>query len=211
MCLFWSFYSRVWSKWLFTFYSSPLGIRFLRHHPKHANQFRTEDRQSPGKDRSTTTRPTPNPCDITDNIKACIMTNLWWLEQKQNSTGEISLPIQLYFVIINGSKLQEPNMQASIFHLTIVLTAKFLASVHGYPSGAPMSACSSFTPQHPGTSPSTAPFPYTITTDTASYEPGGKVTSKTAFFTVFFLYVFICLHIYVYILYICISIYLSIN
>lgn len=127
------------------------------------------------------------------------MTNLWWLEQKQNSTGEISLPIQLYFVIINGSKLQEPNMQASIFHLTIVLTAKFLASVHGYPNGAPMSACSSFTPQHPGTSPSTAPFPYTITTDTASYEPGGKVTSKTAFFTVFFLYVFICLHSYVYI------------
>ncbi|XP_041464629.1 uncharacterized protein LOC121415495 [Lytechinus variegatus] len=67
-------------------------------------------------------------------------------------------------------------MQASIFYLIFIFKAGFVGLSRGYQSGAPASACVSLTPGHQGTTPSSNPFRYSITTDGQSYQPGGKVT-----------------------------------
>ncbi|XP_056135183.1 putative defense protein Hdd11 [Lampris incognitus] len=55
-----------------------------------------------------------------------------------------------------------------LFHL--------LYFANGYPTGAPTSACEDMVPRHTGVQPQPSPPPYTVLTNTRTFQPGEPVT-----------------------------------
>ncbi|XP_008287713.1 putative defense protein Hdd11 [Stegastes partitus] len=51
-----------------------------------------------------------------------------------------------------------------------------LCFVSGYPSGAPTGACEDMIPRHTGILPQPSPAPYTLLTNTKTFEPGKPIT-----------------------------------
>nr|XP_020496498.1 putative defense protein Hdd11 [Labrus bergylta] len=60
--------------------------------------------------------------------------------------------------------------------LPFFIILKVLCHVRGYPSGAPTGACEDMMPRHSGVQPQPFPLPYTIVTNTWTFQPGQPVT-----------------------------------
>lgn len=56
------------------------------------------------------------------------------------------------------------------------LVVQALASVLGYPSGAPTGACEDMMPRHTGVTPQISPAPYTLLTNARTFQPGKAIT-----------------------------------
>uniref|UniRef100_UPI0037E74382 putative defense protein Hdd11 n=1 Tax=Semicossyphus pulcher TaxID=241346 RepID=UPI0037E74382 len=60
--------------------------------------------------------------------------------------------------------------------LPCFILLKVIGCVRGYPTGAPTGACEDMMPRHSGVQPQYYPRPYTILTNTRTYQPGQPIT-----------------------------------
>uniref|UniRef100_A0A3B4ZYQ6 Si:dkey-251i10.2 n=1 Tax=Stegastes partitus TaxID=144197 RepID=A0A3B4ZYQ6_9TELE len=72
----------------------------------------------------------------------------------------------------------EKNSLFSLMELLLsgLFLLQVLCFVSGYPSGAPTGACEDMIPRHTGILPQPSPAPYTLLTNTKTFEPGKPIT-----------------------------------
>lgn len=62
--------------------------------------------------------------------------------------------------------------------LPAFLVIQVLGSVGGYPSGAPTGACEDMLPRHTGVVPQSSPAPYSLLTNSRTFQPGKAITGS---------------------------------
>lgn len=77
----------------------------------------------------------------------------------------------------------QDKMASHIFHVVhLALLAVLVSSVHGFPSGAPATACESMIPGHRGQSPQTSAPPFAVRLGKTTYSPNEQITGIGHFY-----------------------------
>ena len=81
---------------------------------------------------------------------------------------------------LSTSEMEMSSRGCRLAVLLVAAMSAVLRPAQGYPSGAPLDACVTLTPQHPNTAPQTSPSPFQIdmVDNAVSYIPGTPFNSE---------------------------------